>query len=318
MPALGLAWLVVPLRLLDPVVEAKRLSDGYTGLLEQLTLDEFITSGGYDRHVRRSRLRYRRRRDQLLAGPGRAHVGHHRDRHRRRTARRGRARRSAGRGRARHQVPGRASRAGHPDAGLLPSRTRGRTCPRPWSSATRPRPRTPTRVPSTRCATPLELTTGREGLRGLRRVVGAGERLSPVAPQARQAWWPRPLHLCCPPAQLTAWLAPVSSRRCPGGCWTAWPSARSSVPCIRACPCSTSGRRCRRCHRQAPCDPRAGGCRTASRSPRWTARPGPATNALRRPYQFPSDDEPRSGGDLAGTSSASRLARQPISAVLHG
>jgi GntR family transcriptional regulator / MocR family aminotransferase len=66
-PALGLAWLVVPLRLLDPVVEAKRLSDGYTGLLEQLTLDEFITSGGYDRHVRRSRLRYRRRRDQLLA-----------------------------------------------------------------------------------------------------------------------------------------------------------------------------------------------------------------------------------------------------------
>ncbi len=64
-PALGLAWLVVPPRLLDAVVEAKRLSDGYTGLLEQLTLDEFISSGGYDRHVRRSRLRYRHRRDQL-------------------------------------------------------------------------------------------------------------------------------------------------------------------------------------------------------------------------------------------------------------
>jgi GntR family transcriptional regulator/MocR family aminotransferase len=64
-PALGLAWLVVPTRLLDAVVEAKRLSDGCTGLLEQLTLDEFISSGGYDRHVRRSRLRYRHRRDQL-------------------------------------------------------------------------------------------------------------------------------------------------------------------------------------------------------------------------------------------------------------
>ena len=66
-PALGLAWLVVPPRLLDAVVEAKRLSDGFTGLLEQLTLDEFIRSGGYDRHVRRSRLRYRRRRDLLVS-----------------------------------------------------------------------------------------------------------------------------------------------------------------------------------------------------------------------------------------------------------
>jgi GntR family transcriptional regulator/MocR family aminotransferase len=66
-PGLGLAWLVVPPLLLDAVVQTKAESDGYTGVFEQLTLDEFIRSGAYDRHVRRSRLRYRKRRDQLLA-----------------------------------------------------------------------------------------------------------------------------------------------------------------------------------------------------------------------------------------------------------
>ncbi|GGV28798.1 hypothetical protein GCM10010260_81680 [Streptomyces filipinensis] len=35
--------------------------------LEQLSLAEFITSGAYGRHVRSSRLRYRRRRDALPA-----------------------------------------------------------------------------------------------------------------------------------------------------------------------------------------------------------------------------------------------------------
>lgn len=34
--------------------------------IDQLTLAELITSGAYDRHVRRRRLAYRRRRDQLL------------------------------------------------------------------------------------------------------------------------------------------------------------------------------------------------------------------------------------------------------------
>jgi GntR family transcriptional regulator / MocR family aminotransferase len=66
-PGLGLAWLAVPPDLIDGVTQAKVLSDGYTGIFEQLTLDEFIRSGGYDRHVRRSRLRYRRRRDRLVA-----------------------------------------------------------------------------------------------------------------------------------------------------------------------------------------------------------------------------------------------------------
>ena len=66
-PALSLAWLVLPPHLVDVLVETKRMSDGHTGVLDQLTLDEFIRSGAYDRHIRRSRLRYRRRRDRLVA-----------------------------------------------------------------------------------------------------------------------------------------------------------------------------------------------------------------------------------------------------------
>jgi len=63
-PALRLGWLVVPPRLLDAV--AAQLTAGPSGL-DQLTLAEFIDSGGYDRQIRRARLAYRRRRDRLAA-----------------------------------------------------------------------------------------------------------------------------------------------------------------------------------------------------------------------------------------------------------
>lgn len=43
------------------------MSDWSSSALDQLTLAEFIASGAYDRHVRSMRLRYRRRRDQLVA-----------------------------------------------------------------------------------------------------------------------------------------------------------------------------------------------------------------------------------------------------------
>jgi GntR family transcriptional regulator / MocR family aminotransferase len=66
-PGLRLAWLVLPQHLVDQVVEAKFMADRQSGSLEQLTLAEFIGSGAYDRHVRRSRLSYRRRRDHLVA-----------------------------------------------------------------------------------------------------------------------------------------------------------------------------------------------------------------------------------------------------------
>jgi GntR family transcriptional regulator/MocR family aminotransferase len=65
-PGLRLAWLVLPPDLAQEAAKAKGHIDS-CGALDQLTLAEFITSGAYDRHVRAARLRYRRRRDALVA-----------------------------------------------------------------------------------------------------------------------------------------------------------------------------------------------------------------------------------------------------------
>ncbi|MEU1126051.1 PLP-dependent aminotransferase family protein [Streptomyces sp. NPDC005899] len=65
-PGLRLAWMVLPRRLVGEVCDAKGGSDWMSGTLDQLTLAEFMRSGAYDRHVRSVRLRYRRRRDQLV------------------------------------------------------------------------------------------------------------------------------------------------------------------------------------------------------------------------------------------------------------
>ena len=73
-PALRLAWLVVPAHLVDDVISAKALADGHSASLDQLTLAELITTGVYDRHLRRSRLAYRRRRDRLVGALGRQAV----------------------------------------------------------------------------------------------------------------------------------------------------------------------------------------------------------------------------------------------------
>ncbi|MFG2880391.1 PLP-dependent aminotransferase family protein [Streptomyces sp. NPDC048337] len=66
-PGLRMGWMVVPPGLLDEVLAVKGASDWTSSALDQLTLAEFITSGAYDRHVRSMRLRYRRRRDELVA-----------------------------------------------------------------------------------------------------------------------------------------------------------------------------------------------------------------------------------------------------------
>ncbi|MFF0297806.1 PLP-dependent aminotransferase family protein [Kitasatospora sp. NPDC004615] len=65
-PGVRLAWLALPAALVEPVGRHKQLADGQSGALEQLTLAELIESGGYDRHVRRSRQLLRRRRDRLV------------------------------------------------------------------------------------------------------------------------------------------------------------------------------------------------------------------------------------------------------------
>ena len=65
-PGLRLGWLVLPAHLVDDVAEAKRAAGRLSSSLDQLTLAEFISSGAYDRQVRRVRLAYRRRRYRLI------------------------------------------------------------------------------------------------------------------------------------------------------------------------------------------------------------------------------------------------------------
>jgi GntR family transcriptional regulator/MocR family aminotransferase len=65
-PAVRLAWMVLPPRLVRPTADAKRRLDHQTESLGQLTLAELIASYDYDRHIRACRLRYRARRDLLI------------------------------------------------------------------------------------------------------------------------------------------------------------------------------------------------------------------------------------------------------------
>ncbi|MFF0472337.1 PLP-dependent aminotransferase family protein [Streptomyces sp. NPDC004284] len=66
-PGLRLAWMVLPGDLAEEVAAAKGAVDWSSSAPDQLAFAEFLRSGAYDRHVRAMRLRYRRRRDQLVA-----------------------------------------------------------------------------------------------------------------------------------------------------------------------------------------------------------------------------------------------------------
>ncbi|MBP1817989.1 PLP-dependent aminotransferase family protein [Mycobacterium sp. OAE908] len=61
-----LGWMVLPEELVDPVIDAAGGAQFYVDAINQLTMADFITSGQYDRHIRRMRMRYRRRRDALV------------------------------------------------------------------------------------------------------------------------------------------------------------------------------------------------------------------------------------------------------------
>ena len=56
----------MPEGLLDPVTDGKALSDWGTARIEQLAFANFLSRGELDRHVRRMRVEYRRRRDLLI------------------------------------------------------------------------------------------------------------------------------------------------------------------------------------------------------------------------------------------------------------
>lgn len=66
-PSLRLGWVVAPDWLIDELITMKRLADDFTPALDQLALDALIRTGEYDRHLRRARVVYRRRRDRLVA-----------------------------------------------------------------------------------------------------------------------------------------------------------------------------------------------------------------------------------------------------------
>lgn len=67
-PVLRLGWMVLPADLIDDVISAASGQQFYVNDIDQLTMADFLTRGQYDRHIRRMRLRYRRRRDVLVDG----------------------------------------------------------------------------------------------------------------------------------------------------------------------------------------------------------------------------------------------------------
>ena len=65
-PGLRLGWLVLPASLVDTIADAKKRADRGSPVVDQLALADFLERGEFDRHLRRMRPLYRRRRDALL------------------------------------------------------------------------------------------------------------------------------------------------------------------------------------------------------------------------------------------------------------
>ncbi len=65
-PGMRLGWALLPPWLAWPLIQAKAIEDSGSEAIGQLALHDFIERGELDRHIRRMRLRYRRRREALL------------------------------------------------------------------------------------------------------------------------------------------------------------------------------------------------------------------------------------------------------------
>jgi GntR family transcriptional regulator/MocR family aminotransferase len=65
-PGMRLGWVLLPSWLAWPLIQAKAVEDGGSEAIGQLALHDFIERGELDRHIRRMRLRYQRRREVLL------------------------------------------------------------------------------------------------------------------------------------------------------------------------------------------------------------------------------------------------------------
>jgi GntR family transcriptional regulator/MocR family aminotransferase len=70
-PGVRLGWLIVPAPLRRELAAVIAEAGAAVSSLGQLAMADLLTSGDYDRHIRRMRLRYRRRRAELAATIGR-------------------------------------------------------------------------------------------------------------------------------------------------------------------------------------------------------------------------------------------------------
>jgi GntR family transcriptional regulator / MocR family aminotransferase len=66
-PGMRLGWLVVPPALTEPIALLRHLEDMQTAATEQIAFNELLRCGDYERHLRRMRARYRKRRDRFLS-----------------------------------------------------------------------------------------------------------------------------------------------------------------------------------------------------------------------------------------------------------
>lgn len=64
-PCIRLGWLILPTDLIGHAVDTKAASDLAAPTFPQAALAEFLGCGAFDRHLRRSRRRYRKRRQEL-------------------------------------------------------------------------------------------------------------------------------------------------------------------------------------------------------------------------------------------------------------
>ncbi len=69
-PAVGIGWLLPPGRWAAALLETPEHRTSGPPVIDQLALTSFVDSGGYDRHLRAARHRYRHRRDALVAALG--------------------------------------------------------------------------------------------------------------------------------------------------------------------------------------------------------------------------------------------------------
>ena len=65
-PGMRLGWMLTPSWLGWPLISVKAIEDRGSEAIGQLALHDFIARGELDRHLRRMRLRYQRRREALM------------------------------------------------------------------------------------------------------------------------------------------------------------------------------------------------------------------------------------------------------------